>query len=57
MEVLEWLAEYPDLNPMEACQRDIVTELEKVCGRVSDVEALETMLCITWRYYRGAINI
>jgi transposase len=48
IEVLEWPAQSPDLNLIEACWRDIETELGEIWERASDIEILKTMLSITW---------
>jgi len=48
METLEWPAESPDLNLIEACWRDVETELGEIWGRAADVEALQLYLAVCW---------
>jgi len=48
METLEWPAESPDLNLVEACRRDVETEFGEIWGRAADAEALQLYLAVCW---------
>jgi len=48
MENLEWPADSPDLNPIEACWGDVQSELGEIWGRVADAEALQLYLPVCW---------
>jgi len=51
IEILEWPAQSPDLNPIESAWREIETDLGGIRGRASDVEALKLYIENTWRYH------
>ena len=57
METLEWPAESPDLNLIEACWGDVETELGEIWERAADVEALQLYLAVLGSgYYRGEVR-
>jgi len=51
IEILEWPAQPPDLNPIESVWREMGTELGGIWGRGTDVEALKLYIESTWRYH------
>lgn len=52
MDVIDWPAQSPDLNLIEALWMDMETELGETWGRVGDVQTLQAVLWQVWENIR-----